>query len=237
MKISPTVVDAVLTGKSMPMEGRNAFTAIAKQRCNGPQAVDSHGFVKDEQGDPTRHGGVEKAIHHYPFDHYQAWRSDLGNDMPLLRTPGAFGENISSLGMTEESCCVGDVYRVGSCILQVSQARQPCWKLNVRFDRSDMARRVQETRRTGWYYRVLDAGIIGPGDTIELMERQFPQWTLARLLSAFYDKNRCLDRRELEEIAALEPLSQSWRKVAIARLERGTLEDWSPRLHGTPPVP
>jgi len=236
MKINSSVVDAVLTGKKVPMEGRKAFTAIAKQKCDGIQAVNSLGFLEDEQGDPSRHGGIEKAIHHYPFDHYRAWRSELGDDVPLLHGPGAFGENISSTGMTEESCCVGDIYRVGTCILQISQARQPCWKLNVRFNRSNMARRVQETGRTGWYYRVLEPGVIGAGDTIELMERQFPQWTLARLLSVFYDRHRWLDRRELEEIAALEPLSQSWRKVALGRLERGTLEDWSPRLDGAPSV-
>jgi MOSC domain-containing protein YiiM len=231
---SPSV-GAILIGKAILMEGRNARTAIAKKKCDGTHLVNSHGLVDDEQGDSSRHGGVEKAIHHYPFDHYPAWQADLAGDAPLLRQPGAFGENISSLGMTEQNCCIGDIYRVGTTVLQVSQARQPCWKLNVRFNRTDMARRVQETKRTGWYYRVLTPGAITAGEPFALLERPYPQWTLARLLDVFYDKSLCLDRRILEEIAVLEPLSLSWRKIAIGRLERGTVEDWSPRLDGASP--
>ena len=102
----------------------------------------------DEHGSPDKHGGPEKVVHHYPIEHYRYWRAH-GVTSELLDRPGAFGENLTTVGMTEESLCVGDVYRVGDdgLVLQVSQVRQPCWKLNVRFDVPLMAANVQRACR------------------------------------------------------------------------------------------
>jgi MOSC domain-containing protein YiiM len=116
----------------------------------------------------------EQALHHYPFDHYAAWRGEWqagAFGLARLDACGAFGENISTMGMTEANVCVGDVYRIGGAIVQVSQPRQPCWKLNLRFGRAGMSRAVQDTRRTGWYHRLLEAGEIGAGDTVERLAR------------------------------------------------------------------
>ena len=108
-----------------------------------------------------KHGGPEKAVHHYPFDHYEAWRTELG-DIGLLRQPGAFGENLSAVGLTEADVAVGDVFRLGSAIVEVSQGRQPCWKLNERFGQPTVAKSVQASGRTGWYYRVIETGLVAP---------------------------------------------------------------------------
>ncbi|SEH80434.1 MOSC domain-containing protein [Paracoccus alkenifer] len=186
------------------------------------------GFAGDEQADLRRHGGPEKAVHHYDAGHYPVWRAELG-DLPALR-PGGFGENLSTLGLSESDVAVGDVFRLGSALIEVSQARQPCWKLNLRFDRRDMARLVQQTGRSGWYYRVLEPGEVAPDDALALVERRAPDWTLTRLHRVLYIDRQ--NRAELQAMASLAPLSPSWRDLAARRLDSGRVEDWQPRLDG-----
>ena len=88
------------------------------------------GFKTDQQADLKVHGGLEKAVHHYAADHYSAWRQEV-DDEPDIFKPGGFGENISTIGMTENTLCIGDVFRMGTALVQISQGRQPCWKLNA----------------------------------------------------------------------------------------------------------
>ncbi len=137
------------------------------------------GLVGDEQADLTVHGGTDKAIHHYPHDHYPAWAAEL-NGHPLLTARGAFGENITTDGLTEDQVCIGDRLRLGQALVEVSQGRQPCWKIDHRFERKGVTARVIESGRCGWYYRVLEPGPVGEGDTVELVERPHPRWTVAR---------------------------------------------------------
>ncbi len=119
---------AVLLGQIRPFRGDDEPSAIGKLPVVHPVAVGPMGLAGDEQADRTVHGGIDKAIHHYPADHYDGWRAYLG-DVPLLDTPGAFGENISTLGLDESSVFIGDRFRLGTALVEVSQARQPCWKL------------------------------------------------------------------------------------------------------------
>lgn len=186
------------------------------------------GLSGDEQGDRRVHGGPDKALHHYDSGHYPGWRAELG-DLPLLHSPGAFGENISTRGLDEANVCLGDRFRLGNALVEVSQGRQPCWKLNDRFGVPDMARRVQSTGRTGWYYRVLEPGTARTGDSLVLCERPWPDWPLRRLALLLYDRR--LDRRALEPALAL-PLVPSWRKLIERRLELRKVEDWSARIEG-----
>ncbi|MCR8723116.1 MOSC domain-containing protein [Frigidibacter sp. ROC022] len=219
----------LLTGRTAPLPDSKALSGIAKRPVDRPLPLGPEGFEGDEQADLRAHGGVEKAVHHYPYDHYPTWAAELGA-LPLLGAPGAFGENISTSGLTEASIAVGDVFRLGSAVLQVSQGRQPCWKLNRRFGVPDMSRRVQRSGRTGWYYRVLQSGEVAPGDRLELVERAAPEWTLQRLWQALYVDR--LNKAELEGMAALEVLAEGWRKHARRRLQSGRVEDWSKRLDG-----
>src|SRR5690606_26325916 len=174
------------------------------------------------QGDLRVHGGPDKAVHHYAHAHYPLWRAELGA-LPVLAAPGAFGENLASSGLTEQHLCLGDQVRVGSVLLEVSQSRQPCWKLNDHFAVPDMARRVQQTGRTGWYYRVLQAGTLQAGDAITLVARPWPQWPLARVIDVLY--HQPFDAAVLQALAAL-PLTPSWRRLVEGRLARGHVEDW-----------
>lgn len=221
----------ILTGSVAPLADTGKPSGIAKTPVTGPVWLGPEGLAGDEQADRRVHGGIEKAVHHYPFDHYADWRADLG-PLPILTRTGAFGENVSTRGVTEEDVAVGDIFRLGTALVQVSQGRQPCWKLNHRFGIPDMARRVQQTGRTGWYYRVLEDGMIGPEAELTLIDRLAPDWTLRRLWHVMYIDRLNLDL--LQEIAALDVLADGWRRYARRRLESGKVEDWRPRLEGSP---
>lgn len=224
------VIAAVLTGVAAPLAETKHRSGIAKQRRNCRVAIDANGLTGDEQGDRRHHGGPEKAVHHYPFDHYAAWSRDLDPPPALLAAPGAFGENISTTGITERDICLGDVFRLGTALVQLSQGRQPCWKLNHRFAWPDMARRVQATGRTGWYYRVLQVGDVAEGDALLLAERPCPNWPLARVVDLLYRDT--LNRGALHELSELPHCPPSWRSLVERRLASGEVEDWTSRLAG-----
>ena len=222
-------LNGLLVGEVSPLGKRGAPSGIAKTPVQGRVWLGETGFAGDAQGDTRRHGGIEKAVHHYPFDHYAEWRTELG-PLAVLSEPGAYGENLSTVGLTEADVAVGDVFAIGRAIVQVSQGRQPCWKLNERFAISSMARDVQRTGRTGWYYRVLKAGLVSPSDSMIRVERRSPDWTIARIWRAFYVDT--MNRAELAAIAELPSLAQGWRDHAARRLKTNRIEDWTARLEG-----
>ena len=228
------VIDAVLVGEVRPFGPRGVPSGIAKSAASGRVRIGSLGLEGDQQGDPRHHGGPEKALHHYPRDHYPGWRAELAEQgaagIAVLDAPGAFGENLSTQGLTEADICIGDRFRLGTALVEVSQARQPCFKLNHRFGYPGMSRAVQQSLRTGWYYRVLEDGEAGAGDTLALVARPYPQWPLQRLLRVLYVDR--LDYAALGDMAGLVPLAESWRKLARQRLERREVEDMERRLAG-----
>lgn len=226
-------LDALLIGSLSPIDDRGTLSGIDKHPALGPVHLGTTGFAGDHQGDLKRHGGPDKAVHHYPRDHYQIWVDEIGS-VARLRQPGAFGENISALGLTESDVAIGDRFRLGEALLEVSQGRQPCWKLNRRFDLPDMARRVQQTGRTGWYYRVIETGMVSPDDRMQRVERRHPEWTVARLWHYLYVDT--LNREALSAIADLAILPPNWREYAAKRLQTRTVEDWSRRLDGEAPA-
>lgn len=210
-----TEILAVLTGKAIPFRGDEP-SAIAKLPVADAVAVGPLGLAGDEQADRSVHGGIDKAIHHYPADHYDWWRGHLG-DAPLLDAPGAFGENISTTGLDENSVFLGDRFRLGSALVEVTQARQPCWKLDHRFGAKGVMAAVVQTRRSGWYYRVLEPGTVRAGDDLELVERSWPDWPLASLFGLLIGgeaKDRPADLRALRDVPVL---AETW-KVRRAKL-------------------
>ncbi|MBY0576801.1 MAG: MOSC domain-containing protein [Gallionellaceae bacterium] len=221
-------VQTVLTGRALPYTRPGSWSAIAKQPVEGPVQVHREGLTGDEQGDRRVHGGPDKAVHLYATEHYPLWRGELGA-RPVLGAPGAFGENLSTQGVTEADVCLGDRLRIGGALLEVSQSRQPCWKLNDRFGVPDMALRVQQTLRTGWYCRVLEPGSLQAGDAITLIARPHPDWPLLRLIELLY--HRPLDRELLTQVRDL-PLVPSWRRMIETRLACGEVESWAARIEG-----
>ena len=225
-------VRAVLTGRARPYTRPGSLSAIDKRPCSGPVAVGPLGLEGDEQGDLRVHGGPHKAVHCYAWEQYQPWRAELvGNATAqhLLTRPGAFGENFSTEGLDEANVCLGDQWRVGNAVLEVSQGRQPCWKLNDRFEVPGMALRVQTTLRTGWYLRVLRPGSVRAGDAIHLLARPHPGWPLARILRAIAEGD-CTPPL-MRQLLAL-PLPPNWERLFQRRLDSGQVEDWGPRLEG-----
>jgi len=228
-------ITAVLTGLVKPLSARQIPSGIDKSSVGGRLHFDEFGLDGDEQGDLRLHGGVEKAIHHYPFDHYKGWSDVFLNEGadyhgPSLSEAGAFGENISSVGLTEAEVCLGDIFQLGTGIVQLSQGRQPCWKLNERFGVASMSRQVQETGYTGWYYRVLEEGMVGAGDVLLLKERLAPAWTLERTTNLLYIDVK--NFAAFEDLLRLPFLAKNWRKLAERRLAKGDVEDWGARLDG-----
>lgn len=223
-------ITTMYAGKVQPLGARQVPSGIAKAALTGPWTISATGLVGDAQGDLVNHGGPEKALHHYPQDHYAVWAAETPALAPILDRAPAFGENISGAGMTEADIRIGDVYGVGTVRLQVSQGRQPCWKLNERFGIKDMARRVQTTGRTGWYYRVLQPGTISPGDALELIERPQPDWPLTRLIDLLYHRTLAYD--ELAIVAEMPELASNWRAMAQKRIANRVVESWDRRLEG-----
>jgi len=205
-------IDAVLTGKARAFRGDEA-SAIAKTPVDGALRVGLLGIDGDEQADLTVHGGVDKAIHHYPRDHYGRWAGELG-DHALLEAPGAFGENISTEGLIESEACIGDRYRLGSALVEISQGRQPCWKLGHRFGVAPVPATVVATRRSGWYYRVIEEGAVAAGDALALVERPQPEWSVDRVFHLLIGGAGKREPEALRALAAMDALATTWRARA-----------------------
>lgn len=204
-------------------------SAIRKHAVDHPLRVDGEGFCGDEQADRKVHGGPEKAIHHYAADHMDFWRAQFPEHAHRF-VPGCFGENISTTGLTEDTLCLGDILELGSATVQICQGRQPCWKLNEHMALDTLAARFQKSARTGWYYRVLEAGKAGVGDRIAVIDRRHPDWPLRRVIEARFAPN--LDPDLAAELSRLPVLSQSWRDAFLKKQNRGFRENTEARLKG-----
>jgi MOSC domain-containing protein YiiM len=203
-------------GKIESFGPRGEPSAIGKRAVAGPLWVTRLGLVGDEQADRRHHGGQDKALHHYPQEHYARWRQELPGKAALF-TAGGFGENLSTRDLCEAEACLGDIYKLGSAAIQISQGRKPCWKLNTRFGLDEMAARVHASGRTGWYYRVVEEGEAGPGDVLVLLERPLPEWSIQRLYSVLQQQANP-DPDDLAFLAGAELLASGWREQAAKRL-------------------
>ena len=210
-------IDQIRVGKVQVFGPKGEPSAYRKQEIAGPVAVDSFGIVGDEQADRQHHGGVDKAILHYARDHYADWLVEQPELAKHLGEPGAFGENLSTLDVSEDRVCVGDRFSMGTVVLEVSQGRQPCWKLGHRFGAPAMVREVLRTGRGGWYYRVLQAGQVRAGDSIELIGRPYPEWTVLTVTRLLLTGGH--DPKALSALAELPVLSANWRARARRKLE------------------
>ncbi len=210
--MSAIEVLAILTGRARPFHG-SENSAIAKAPVAGPVAIGTLGIHGDEQADLTVHGGLDKAVHHYPADHYPFWRTAL-SDHPLLAQPGAFGENISTLGMTEREVCLGDRYRLGTALVEVSQGRQPCWKQGHRLGDPSVVAAMIKHRLSGWYYRVVEPGRVAAGDLIELAARPLPEWSVERVFGLLIGGDGKNDPAALCALSGMELLASPWRERA-----------------------
>ncbi|MCD8916019.1 MOSC domain-containing protein [Staphylococcus simulans] len=202
------------------------MTAAFKKPMKNPVFLTHTGLEGDDVGDKKHHGGPEKALFAYSVIHYEKWTEEYPD---TTFSVGTNGENVSVSDMDETTVCIGDIYRVGEALVQVSQPRRPCWKPGRRVGWIEFGRRIQETGRTGWYFRVLEEGRIQQGDTFELMERPCPKWSIAEMNDVLYHHtdNVPLMRRLME----CEYTPESWQHE-LKQLIEGQTVDHTPRLYG-----
>ena len=192
-----------------PSDGREAayVSAIDKSTVLGPVLVGETNLAGDGQADLKNHGGPYRAILAYSALHYPQWKQVCG----LSFAYGAFGENFTVSGLTEENMCIGDILKVGEVILQVSQPRSPCWKLGRKHRLPELPADVERLGWTGWYLRVLQTGTVEAGMEIQLMERLYPKWTIRE--THRIRKERLVMRDEAIALAACPELSPDWRDI------------------------
>ena len=227
MTLPETTLLEVRIGKVKRLGETKIMTGIDKKVCAGPVAVSDLRVEGDEQGEAVIHGGPDKAVLQYAAHHYPSWAEEFPESAHLFG-PGGFGENLVAEGFDEETICIGDRVEVGSLVLQVAQPRQPCFKLNHRFQQKTMSRRAQQSRRTGWYYRVLTPGTVEAGDAMRVAERPHPEWSVARVQHYLY--TAIDDYPHISVLAELPLLAEDMRKVFRRRAEANKVEEWDSRL-------
>ncbi len=186
--------------------GRQYSTSINRRPFEGRVALSVEGLADDRVSDRNVHGGPDKAICCYSREHYPYFAAKLGH---ALSAP-SFGENFTTEGMLESSVCLGDIYRVGTAMLQVTQPRQPCSKLAGKHIEPRMIEWVNERAFCGFYFRVLQAGDVGRGDSFELVERPHGDMTVERMMRIRLGAE--IRPGEIERLAGAEELSASWRR-------------------------
>lgn len=188
--------------------GTRVSTGIFKHPVSGPVMARRLNLDGDGQADLVSHGGVNKAVYAYSLDHYAYWREQLGRD---VLEPAQFGENFTVAGLDEAHSCVGDQLRVGDALFTITQPRVPCYKLGIRLGDGNMPKMFALSRRTGFYLRVLQEGLVSAGDTLHLVARGHGDLSIRQLFDAYLRPN---DRDALHTLArALEvpELSAEWR--------------------------
>lgn len=206
-------VEAVCTGTARPFNGAET-SAIMKRPREGAVQVLEDGLAPDEQADRTVHGGPEMALHLYPLDHHAWWRERLG-DHPALEEPGGFGSNLAVSGLTEDMVHIGDRFRLGTALIEVSQPRQPCWKIEHRFGQKGMVAAIIQSARCGWYFRVLEMGEVAAGDSLERVALGATDWSVARVFVALVAGKATAE--DLAALADLAPLTPRLRERAAAK--------------------
>ena len=194
-------------------KGKIVRTSIFKRPVADRVRVSTLNAEGDQQSDLTVHGGPDKAVYAYPSEHYPFWRTELpGMDLPW----GVFGENFTTAGLLEETVHIGDRFRVGSAEFVVTQPRMPCFKLGIRFNRSDMVKRFLQSGRTGFYFAVLKEGEVAAGDSIKLIEGDEHNIPVADVVNLY--RGDAGNQDLLRRVSELPSLPNSWREYFRKRL-------------------
>ncbi len=182
-------------------------TGIYKEPVAGRVVLRTLNLDGDQQADLTVHGGRSKAVYVYPTEHYSYWRDELpGTELPW----GMFGENFSTEGLNESTINIGDRFGIGSAQVMVTEPRMPCYKLGIKFGRSDILRRFLASGRTGFYFSVQREGEVEAGDEVELIQRDENNVTVADI-TRLYARDKG-DKDGMRRAIALEALPESWRE-------------------------
>lgn len=195
--------------------GEAVSTGIFKEPIKGRVRVRALNLDGDRQADLTVHGGPAKAVYTYPSEHYDFWRGELpGTEMPL----GMFGENLTTEGLSETDVHIGDRFRIGTTEFIATQPRMPCYKLGIKFGRSDIIKRFLLSGRTGFYFSVAREGEVAAGDGIELVEREERRVSIADIVR-IYARER-MDIETMRRAVEVEALPDVWREEFLERIAK-----------------
>jgi len=199
--------------KEVQRKRETVLTGIFKESVEGRVLLRKLNLDGDGQGDLTVHGGVHQAVYVYPFEHYEYWQEKLGrNDL----TFGQFGENFTVMGMLEDQIHIGDIFRIGAAMVQVTQPRVPCYKLALRMQRPQFPKLFMASGRTGFYLRVLQEGEVGAGEVIERIDIDPDPMSIQDVFRlAYIDKD---NRMALQKAVGLRGLSPGWQSMFEERL-------------------
>ncbi|QSV12447.1 6-hydroxyaminopurine reductase [Kosakonia oryzae] len=217
----------VFTGKIRDYDGSRP-SAIAKLQVEGELLLTELGIAGDEQAEKSYHGGTDRALCHYPREHYAHWAQMFPEQAALFCAP-AFGENLSTEGLTEQNVFIGDIFRWGDTLIQVTQPRSPCFKLNFHFGISDISAQMQDSGRVGWLYRVVAAGKVSAEAPLELLSRVSDVSVYDAAAIAWFQP---FDDEQYHRLLSAAGLSASWTRTMQNRRTHGKIEDQSRRLWG-----
>lgn len=194
--------------------GEMVSTGIFKLPVKTRLKATATGLELDGQADLKVHGGVDKALYAYSVDNYPHWASELG----LAELPyGQFGENLTVNGMTDDVVHIGDTYRIGALVAQVSQPRVPCYKLGLRVGSAKFSKQFMKSGRVGFYLRVLEEAEIGAGDCIEKLDDDPIALSVQQSMLALYKGPQ--QKQIIDRALQITALSKAWRLDLIKRLE------------------
>ena len=205
------------TIKTIEHNGKQVSTGIFKQPTTGSVYVGKYNLEGDKQADLKNHGGRNKAVYGFSQDHYSYWASVLNN--PHLK-PGAFGENLTIAGLDESQIHIGDQFRLGECLLEVSQPRMPCFKLGIALNNSDIPRLFTEQGETGVYFRVIEEGPIKTGNQLELVISGPEKIAVKSLFRAYFDNSYRQAVEVLKTAVELRQLAEEWREILPKRIAK-----------------
>lgn len=205
-----------LRDRPLIVEASGRPSSIDKQAADVPAWLDRTGFRGDGVVNRKHHGGPDRAVCHYPAEHYALWVKHY----PFLEGelgPGSFGENLSTDGLSEEGVCIGDCFRWGDAVIQVSQPRSPCTTLEARHEAPRLTRRMSDSGAIGWLYRALEPGWVTPDAPLERIKSHPDRVSIARVWTVHMKHDA--DIGALQALADLEPLSSVYRKRFRQRLD------------------
>ena len=222
----------VFTGKVRETD-MGFSTAIFKNEMFGELWLGETGLDGDEQGSTGIHGGSERALLQYPSIHYAWWQSLFPKKSGMFK-PALFGENLSDLRWHEKNVHIGDVFKWGDAVIQVSQPRSPCYKLSARTQCDGLALTMQENARCGWLYRVLKTGTVGASLPFVFSERVSRVSVHQMMVAMFGNEgvSPSVNPEDWRLLSETEGLSERWQKTLHRRMETGKIESWQARLDG-----
>jgi MOSC domain-containing protein YiiM len=197
------------------LKGDPVWTGIFKEPVTGRVMVRTLNLEGDRQADLSVHGGPSKALYVYPSEHYGYWKRELsGMKLPW----GMFGENFTSVGLFESEVNIGDRFSVGSAVVMVTEPRLPCYKLGIKFGRSDIVKKFLASERTGFYFAVLQEGEVGAGDPIELIETTDDSVRVSDITRLYTRDKRNLEL--LRRATRVKALPESWKSYFQQRIDK-----------------